>query len=104
MLYRVSKSALFLAALFFCVHTTAHALTFAQLMSTITGTINALTSVLLAAAFVGFLWTGVQYMQSASGEKRKEHINRLVFGVVALFAIFSVWGIVAFLSGLILLP
>jgi hypothetical protein len=100
----VSKGALFMAVLFFCVHTTAHALTFAELMSTITGTINALTSVMLAAAFVGFLWTGVQYMQNASsGEKRKEYMNRLVIGVVVLFAIFSVWGIVAFLSGLILL-
>jgi len=89
-----------------CGVSVAHAaLTFTGLMQTLTDTTNALTSVMLAAAFVGFLWTGVRYMRGVQqgATDGNQRAMQLLIGVVVLFSIFSVWGIVSFLADMILL-
>jgi|OM-RGC.v1.030236299 hypothetical protein len=76
----------------------AHALSFSNLMETLTNTVNAATGIMLAAAFAGFFWMGVRYMHHAASDKRHVYMTQLLIGLVVLFAVFSVWGIVAFLA------
>lgn len=58
------------------------------------GYIDLIIPVLLALALVLFMWSGVQYIRK-SGESHGKGAEReaLLWGVVALFVLFSVWGI-----------
>ncbi len=56
--------------------------------------------VLVALATVGFLWGVVVYIRSAADEKaRTEGRQRITWGLIALFMILSVWGLVGILLG-----
>lgn len=64
--------------------------TFASLVGSIIGLINATIPVLIAAAVVFFMLGAVKYVRS-QGEKKNR--DMIVWSLVALFVIVSVWGI-----------
>ncbi len=73
---------------------------FKSLIKAITENVfNPLVGVLLALALIYFLWGVVKYMQSVGDEtKRKEGINMMTYGIIALFVMVSVWGLVNLLK------
>ncbi|MBI2097655.1 MAG: hypothetical protein HYT46_01845 [Candidatus Vogelbacteria bacterium] len=70
--------------------------TFKQLVEKIIESVfNPLVGLILAAALVYFLWGVFKYIQSAGDEtKRKEGVNMMTYGIIALFVMVAVWGLV----------
>jgi hypothetical protein len=63
------------------------------------GWVNYLTGTLAALALLVFFWGVVKYIAAAGNEKAKEQGQRVMTGgVIALFVLFSVFGIVRFLQ------
>jgi len=61
--------------------------------------------VLSAIALLVFIWGIVKYMTSAgSADKAKEGKSIMIYGVIALFVLFSVWGLVYFIQGELGIP
>lgn len=68
---------------------------FASLKDTIITILNGVTLLLIAFAVVLFLFGVIKYMTSgADEEKRKEARNTIIYGVIGLFVMVSVWGLV----------
>ncbi|MEK7208691.1 MAG: pilin [Patescibacteria group bacterium] len=69
---------------------------FKSLIQTIIENIfNPLVALILTLALVYFLWGIVKYLQAVGDEtKRKEGISMMTYGVIALFVMVSVWGLV----------
>ncbi len=61
--------------------------------------VNLSTGILAALALLVFFWGLVKYIAKADDEKAKEAgKNTMIWGVVGLFVMFSVFGIVRFLQ------
>ena len=64
------------------------------------GILDLAVQVLIAAAVVLFLYGVVKYIASGEDEtKRKEAKNYIIYGIVGLFVMVSVWGLVGILTG-----
>lgn len=74
--------------------TLSNASSLRELVGLAIGYINLIIPVLIAAALVLFLWSAVQYI-TKSGEASGKGANReaLLWGIIALFVLVSVWGI-----------
>ena len=68
-------------------------MTFADVIAKVIGLINIIIPVLLALALVFFVLTGVRYIWKA-GEGGAEVRTQLLWGLIALFVLFTVWGLV----------
>lgn len=55
--------------------------------------LSMLIPLLIAAALVAFFWGLVKYVWSG-GEEKKEGTNIMIAGIISLFVMVSVWGIV----------
>ena len=68
-------------------------------LCTFSDLINFATGVLGAIALLVFFWGLVKYIAKADDEKAKEQgKNIMVWGVIALFVMFSIFGLVKFLQ------
>lgn len=78
--------------------------TLGGLINSFTSTVvKALGSLFLAAAVVAFFYGIVQYiwaLREGNGEKAKAGSTFMVWGLVALFVMFSVWGIIWYFQGI----
>jgi hypothetical protein len=55
---------------------------------------------IVAIAVVWFMWGIIQYVTAGDSEdKRKEGTWKMVYGIIAIFVILSVWGLVNILQG-----
>ena len=76
----------------------------------IDATYNLVNDTLIPLAFslclLYFFWGVAQYIRSgAGGEKAAEEgRNRMVYGVIALFVVFSIWGIINFINSELSIP
>ena len=79
---------------------------FKTLINTITKNVfNPLVGILMALALIYFFVGIVKYMQSVGDEtKRKEGVNMMTYGIIALFVMVSVWGLVNVLKKTFNLP
>lgn len=78
-------------------------ITFGQTIEGVIGRINGLVQavipVLLGVAMVVFIWGIIKFITAAGDEeKRKSAVHILTYGVIGLFVLVSIWGIVAILS------
>lgn len=55
---------------------------------------------LIALAVVWFIWNVIRYTMSSDEEKRGEAKNQMVWGIVAIAVIISIWGLVAILQNI----
>ena len=70
------------------------------LIVTVNYLLNGLIIVLITAAVVAILFQGVKLlMAGGDAKKRQEAIGGLLYGVVALAIMVSIWGLVRFLQG-----
>ena len=64
------------------------------------GIINLLIPIMMALAIVVFFWGLVKYILAAKEpEARKEGTNLMVGGIIALFVMVSIYGIIQFVGG-----
>ncbi len=68
------------------------------LISKANGLLNSLIPLLMVAALVVFFWGLVQYVMGAGEGNHEKGRNIIVAGVIALFVMATVWGLVRFLQ------
>ncbi len=81
----------------------APSLAFAADINSILGVIrnilNTLVPLLIGIAVVVFLWGVIKYITAGGDEeKRKEARNMMMYGIIGLFVMVAVWGLVAVLG------
>ncbi len=69
-----------------------------SLIALITDLINRIVPLIFSMAVIVILW-GVAQSISGSEEKRTEGKNIIIWGVIGLFAMVSIWGLVNILVG-----
>src|SRR3989344_3168095 len=63
--------------------------------SNIASILTTIGTILIAVAFVVFLWGIVQYiLAGADEEKRATARNLIIYGIIGLFVMIAVWGVV----------
>ncbi|MDE2037964.1 MAG: hypothetical protein KGI69_01930 [Patescibacteria group bacterium] len=71
-----------------------------SLTVTLTNIGTTVISVLIALGVIWIVWNAVQFIMNADNEeKRKEKGLAMLWGIVGLFVILSIWGLVAILTG-----
>jgi len=61
--------------------------------------VNTLLPIVVAIALLGFFWGLAKFIFAAGDESKKEEGKRvMVWGVIALFVMVSVWGLVFFIG------
>jgi hypothetical protein len=70
-------------------------------VSTIQNWVRLLLPTLIALALVLFLWGVLRYLFSKDGPSKKEARDFMMWGIVALFVMVSVWGLVKVLQDII---
>lgn len=79
--------------------------TFGGIIITLQDWVKALVPLAIGVAVIVFIWGMIVFIgNSGSEEKRAEGRQRMIWGVIALFAIVSVWGLVGFVRESILGP
>ena len=61
--------------------------------------LNILLPIFVTLAVLAFFWGLIKFIFQA-GDEREKGKNIMIWGIIALFVIVSIWGIVAFLSNL----
>ncbi|MCR4284187.1 MAG: pilin [Parcubacteria group bacterium] len=77
----------------------AFAATIESILDNISSIINLVIPLLIAIALVVFIVGVIKYITAgADEEKRKEARNTIIYGVIGLFAIVAVWGLVGVIA------
>lgn len=69
-----------------------------NLSSRIIGIGNTVTYLLVALAVIYIVWNVVQYLIKTSEDKKKDAGMNILWGIVGLFIIVSIWGLVNILT------
>jgi hypothetical protein len=78
---------------------------FTGILAQLQGLVNAAIPFMFALAFLFFLFGLVKFMFSAGNEDAKDTGKRImIWGIVILFVMVAVWGIVNFISSLTAIP
>ncbi|MFC1731324.1 hypothetical protein ACFL6I_13470 [candidate division KSB1 bacterium] len=73
--------------------------TFGELIHLFVSLINTAVSVIIALAVLGFFWGVTKYMFSAQDSTKLEEGKKvMIWGIIALFVMVSIWGILRVLS------
>lgn len=72
--------------------------TIGGVLSTIGNLLNFLIPILIAAAVVYFIWGVISYVTAKDEEKQKEARKVMISGIIGLFVIVSIWGIIGLLT------
>lgn len=60
--------------------------------------LNALIGLFITLAIVVFFWGLIRYLVNISGDKKAEGLQIMFYGVVAIFVMVSIWGIIRLLQ------
>jgi|AntRauTorcE11897_2_1112592.scaffolds.fasta_scaffold07330_4 hypothetical protein len=83
----------------------AHAQDFKGTVGGLTGFVESLIPVLTSLAVLLFIWGAVQYIFQAGNDAEVEAgKDRMLWGVIGLFVITAIWGIVSLIGGSLGLP
>lgn len=69
-----------------------------DLIATIGSIVNTLIPILIAIAVIYFIWQVIKYVIAASDESKKEARTKMIYGIVGLAVIISIWGLVSLLQ------
>lgn len=67
-------------------------------LGTIQGLLNAVVPILISLGIVYLVWGIVQYMIGDSEEAKTKGKERVIFGIIGLAIIISVWGLVSIVT------
>ena len=74
--------------------------TLVELINRFVEILRALIPLLFGIALIGFLWGVAQFILNADNEeKRREGKKVMIWGIIGLFVMLSVWGLVAVIGG-----
>ena len=77
----------------------ALAATISDIITTVKSITSLLVPLLIAIALIMFIVGVIKYITAGSDEeKRKEARNTIIYGVIGLFAIVAVWGLVGVIT------
>ncbi|MFZ2038646.1 MAG: hypothetical protein WAV11_01770 [Minisyncoccia bacterium] len=68
------------------------------LLDSFSGLLDTFVVVLISLAVVYFIWNVFGYIRSANDEDKKAHAAGMVWGIIGLAVIVSVWGLVTLLQ------
>ncbi|PCI29709.1 hypothetical protein COB52_02225 [Candidatus Kaiserbacteria bacterium] len=92
-------NALILTGVAVMVPTTASAVTLGNTINTFSGIINGIIPIILALAVLYFFWGLANYiLKSDDSEGRSKAINTMFMGIIAIFVMVSIWGIIRILQ------
>lgn len=69
-----------------------------NLLGLVQNTINAVIPIIIGLAVLVFLWGLLSYVVSKDSDKQKEARSVMIWGIIAIFVMVSVWGLVGILS------
>jgi len=70
-----------------------------SVLNTAKGWVDILLPLSFSVAFLAFVYGIIRFLMSGSDTNKKEEAkNRLLWGVVAMFVVVTIWGIVAFIG------
>jgi succinate dehydrogenase/fumarate reductase cytochrome b subunit len=94
----LSLTAYFLPVLVFAQNSAPN--NFKELIDIFTSIISATIPVIIALALLYFFWGLARFILNTGGGKEKEEAkNTMVWGIIGLFVMLSIWGIVRVLQG-----
>lgn len=70
-----------------------------SLFSTAQGILKKVLPIIISIAVIYFVYNAFAYMIAADEEKKGEAKSKMIYGIIALFVMVSVWGLVGILSG-----
>lgn len=92
-------STILLALGMYAVPAIAFAQTLGSILADIRGLLDTLVPILIVLALVYFIWGVIKYITSTGDEEGQSQArNIMIWGIIALFVIVSVWGLVAVLQ------
>ena len=71
--------------------------TFATILGIISGLLNIIIPILITLGVVYFIWGVVQYVTSGDAEKKEQGQQHMIWGLIGLAVIVSIWGLIAVL-------
>jgi uncharacterized membrane protein YidH (DUF202 family) len=75
-------------------------MTFKDLVFTILGIFDEVITIIIGIAVLVFLYGMLNYVMHSDDEsKRKESVKFITYGIIGLFVMVSVWGLVAAITG-----
>lgn len=96
---KTKKSLFAVALLTFSIPAVSHATKLQDVLNTVRDTIDSLVPIFITLALAYFIWGIAQFILHSDGEEaRSEGKNKMLWGVIALFVIVSVWGLVGFIG------
>lgn len=72
--------------------------TLAPVLCTIGNILNILVPILISLGVVYFIWGVITYVIASDEEAKKTGRNRIIYGIIGLAVIVSVWGLVRVLT------
>jgi hypothetical protein len=60
--------------------------------------LNGLVGLLILVAILAFFWGLIKYLFSGGGEDKSEGLKMMFYGVIAIFVMVSIWGIIRLLQ------
>lgn len=88
-----------LSALLLAMPFVASAQTFGSILGVINTLVNQLIPLTMALALLAFFWGLVRYIWNSSSEEAKqEGKNIMIAGIVGLFVMVSIWGLVGIIA------
>ena len=69
---------------------------FAGVLGVVSGLIGTAVPIIISLAVLYFLWGVAQYMLSS--DKKEEAKDKMLWGIIGLFVMVSIWGLVGLLS------
>ena len=60
--------------------------------------LNGMVGLLILVAILAFFWGLVKYLFSGGGEDKSEGLKLMFYGVIAIFVMVSIWGIIRLLQ------
>jgi len=76
--------------------------TITDLIAIIQGILAAIVPLIFSLAVIYFIWTTAQYILK-EGDAKNEARSHMIWGIVILFVMVSIWGLVAILTNTFLL-
>jgi len=77
-------------------------MTFSYIINNIITFLGNLVLLIIGIALLIFLWGLLTYIMNSGDEsKRKESLQYILYGLIGLFVMVAVWGLVSLLSGFI---
>lgn len=95
---RLTITSSFLAVASVALPALASAQTLADTLKFISTLLNGLIGLFITLAIVVFFWGLVKYLWSMSNEDAHEGLKIMFWGIIAIFVMVSIWGLIALLQ------